>query len=65
MDLSVSTQPKALRDNASKKDYVIVREFVDEAESGRVMNRLDFQKMIDEAKNADSRNYEQQGDDNE
>ena len=53
VDLSVSAQLRALRDYADKNDYVIVREFVDEAESGRVMNRPDFQKMIDEAKRAD------------
>ncbi|MDE2861732.1 MAG: recombinase family protein, partial [Chloroflexota bacterium] len=54
VDLSVSAQLRALRDYADKNDYQIVREFVDEAESGRVMNRPDFQKMIDEAKQANT-----------
>ena len=50
VDLSVAAQMRALRDYADKNDYKIVREFVDEAESGRVMNRPDFKRMIDEAK---------------
>ena len=50
VDLSVAAQLRALRDYADKNDYQIVREFVDEAESGRVMNRPDFKRMIDEAK---------------
>ena len=54
VDLSVSAQLRALRDYADKNDYEIVREYVDEAESGRVMNRPDFQKMIDEAKQANT-----------
>ena len=37
VDLSVSAQLRALRDYADKNDYQIVREYVDEAESGRVM----------------------------
>ena len=53
VDLSVSAQLRALRDYADKNDYQIVREFVDEAESGRVMTRPEFQKMIDEAKRTD------------
>ena len=39
VDLSVSAQMRALRDYADKNDYKVVREYVDEAESGRVMNR--------------------------
>ena len=50
VDLSVSAQLRALRDYADKNDYEVVREYVDEAESGRVMNRPEFQKMLDEAK---------------
>ena len=54
VDLSVSAQLRALRDYADKNDYQIVREFVDEAESGRVMTRPEFQKMIDEAKRTEA-----------
>ena len=41
---------RALRDYADKNGYKVVREYVDEAESGRVMNRPEFRRMIDEAK---------------
>ena len=54
VDLSVSAQMRALRDYADKNDYEVVREYVDEAESGRVMNRPDFQKMIEEAKRTEA-----------
>ena len=50
VDLSVSAQMRALRDYADKNDYKVVREYVDEAESGRVMNRPECRRMIDEAK---------------
>ncbi len=50
VDLSVSAQLKALRDYASKNEYEIVREFVDEAESGRTASRTIFKKMISMAK---------------
>ena len=50
VDLSVSAQMRALREYADKNDYKVVREYVDEAESGRVMNRPEFRRMIDEAK---------------
>ena len=45
-DLSISAQLKALRDYASKHDYQIVREFIDEAESARTADRPSFQEMI-------------------
>ena len=54
VDLSVSAQLRALRDYADKNGYEIVREYVDEAESGRVMNRPEFQKMLDEAKRTEA-----------
>ena len=54
VDLSVSAQLRALRDHAQKNGYQVVREYVDEAESGRVLNRPEFQKMIDEAKRAEA-----------
>ncbi len=49
VDLSVAAQLRALREYAQKNDYVVVREYVDEAESGRVADRPEFRKMIDEA----------------
>ena len=42
VDLSVSAQLRALPGNAEKNNYVIVREYVDEAESGRVADRPQF-----------------------
>ena len=49
VDLSVAAQLRALRDYAAKNDYMVAREFVDEAESGRIADRPQFRKMIDEA----------------
>ena len=49
VDLSVAAQLRALRDYAGKNGYVVAREYVDEAESGRVANRPEIRKMIDEA----------------
>ena len=49
VDLSVAAQMRALREYAHKNDYMVVREYVDEAESGRVADRPEFRKMIDEA----------------
>ena len=49
VDLSVAAQLRALRDYAAKNGYFVAREYVDEAESGRVANRPEFRKMIDEA----------------
>ena len=49
VDLSVAAQLRALRDYAAKNDYIVVREFVDEAESGRIADRPQFRKMLDEA----------------
>ena len=44
VDLSVSAQLRALRDYADKNDYKVAREYVDEAESGRVADRPQFQQ---------------------
>ena len=49
VDLSVAAQMRALRDYAAKNGYVVAREYVDEAESGRIADRPQFQKMLDEA----------------
>jgi len=48
VDLSVAAQLRALRDYARAKHYVVAREYVDEAESGRVADRPQFREMIDE-----------------
>ena len=49
VDLSVAAQLRALRDYAAKNGYFVAREYVDEAESGRVADRPEFRRMIDEA----------------
>ena len=49
VDLSVAAQLRALRDYADKNGYSVAREYVDEAESGRVANRPQFRRMLDEA----------------
>ena len=49
VDLSVSAQLRALRDYADRNGYIVAREYVDEAESGRVADRPEFRKMLDEA----------------
>ena len=48
VDLSVAAQLRALRDYAEKNGYSIAREYVDEAESGRIADRPQFRRMIDE-----------------
>ena len=54
VDLSVSAQLRALRDYAGKNGYIVAREYVDEAESGRIADRPEFRKMIDAASRPDS-----------
>ncbi len=49
VDLSVAAQLRALRDHAGKNGYLVVREYIDEAESGRIADRPQFRKMLDEA----------------
>lgn len=50
VDLSISAQLKVLREYAAKNSYDVVREFVDEAESGRTAARPAFREMISMAK---------------
>jgi len=45
-DLSISAQLRALREYAGRNGYQVVREFVDEAESGRTIARPAFKEMI-------------------
>ena len=52
IDLSVSAQLRALHDYAQRNGYVVVSEYVDEAESGRIANRPQFRKMLDDASGA-------------
>ena len=49
VDNSVAAQLRALRDYADKNGYMVYREYIDEAESGRAADRPEFRKMIDEA----------------
>ena len=49
VDLSVAAQLRALRDYAERNGYLVAREYVDEAESGRIADRPQFRKMLDEA----------------
>ena len=48
VDLSVSAQLRALKDYAKANGYSVAREYVDEAECGRVAHRPQFQEMIEE-----------------
>ena len=48
VDLSVAAQLRALRDYADKNGYLVAREYVDEAESGRIADRPQFTRMIEE-----------------
>ena len=49
VDLSVAAQLRALRDYAEKHGYLVAREYIDEAESGRIADRPQFRRMLDEA----------------
>ena len=48
VDLSVAAQLRALRDYARDNGYTVAREYIDEAESGRIADRPQFRRMIDE-----------------
>ena len=54
VDLSVSAQLRALEDYARANGYAVTREYVDEAESGRVADRPQFREMIEEAKKTEA-----------
>ena len=53
VDLSVAAQLKALREYAARSGHAVVREFIDEAESGRTSYRPQFRQMITMARQAD------------
>ena len=46
IDLSISAQLKALREYASRNSHTVVKEYIDEAESGRSIDRPGFKQMI-------------------
>ncbi|HEX76933.1 MAG TPA: recombinase family protein [Dehalococcoidia bacterium] len=50
IDLSISAQLKALREYASRNDHTVVKEYIDEAESGRSIDRPGFKQMITTAR---------------
>jgi site-specific DNA recombinase len=50
VDLSISAQLKALREYAVKNGHEVVREFIDEAESGKTADRPEFREMISMAR---------------
>ncbi|MCY3690758.1 MAG: recombinase family protein, partial [Chloroflexi bacterium] len=54
VDLSVAAQLRALREYAERNGYSIAREYVDEAESGRIADRPQFRRMLDEASKPNS-----------
>ena len=54
VDLSVAAQLRALRDFAERNGYLVAREYIDEAESGRTSDRPQFTKMLDEAAQPDA-----------
>ena len=54
VDLSVAAQLRALREYAERNGYLVAREYVDEAESGRIADRPQFRKMLDEASKANA-----------
>jgi len=51
--LSISAQLKALHEYTRRNKYQVVREFVDEAETGRTADRPEFKKMISMARSTD------------
>lgn len=46
VDLSISAQIKALREYAKNNGYLVAREFIDEAETGRTTARPAFREMV-------------------
>ncbi len=50
----MAAQLRALRDYAEKNGYIVAREYVDEAESGRIADRPQFRTMLEEAGKADA-----------
>ena len=54
VDISVSAQLRVLSYYARKNGYAVAREYVDEAEGGRVPARPEFRRTIEEAGRTDT-----------
>jgi len=54
VDLSVAAQLRGFGEYAAKHGYVVAREYVDEAESGRVADRPQFRRMLEAASQPDA-----------
>ena len=54
VDLSIAAQLRALRDYAKKNGHSVAQEYIDEAESGRIADRPQFRKMLDDASAPDA-----------
>lgn len=54
VDLSISAQLKSLREYALRNGYQVVKEFVDEAETGRTTARPAFKEMISLARRSNN-----------
>jgi DNA invertase Pin-like site-specific DNA recombinase len=52
VDLSISAQLKAMREYAERNGHIIVKEYIDEAESGKTADRPQFMDMIAQARRA-------------
>ena len=52
VDLSISAQLKSLKEYAGRNGYEVVKEFVDEAESGKTTDRPAFRDMVSMARRA-------------
>src|SRR4030042_30479 len=50
VDLSISAQLKSLREYATRNGHEVVKEYVDEAESGKTTARPAFREMISAAR---------------
>src|SRR4030043_292815 len=53
VDLSISAQLKSLREYCARNGYEVVKEFVDEAESGKTTARPAFREMISAARRSE------------
>ena len=54
VDLSVAAQLRALRKYAKKNNYTVARKYVDEDKSGRIADKPQFRKMIEEGSQPNS-----------
>lgn len=54
VDLSISAQLRSLKEYAKAQGHSIVREYVDEAESGRSAHRPEFQRMVADVRRSTS-----------